>query len=485
MPLLTESNVRHLLRRTEVVDRPARVSELMGLGTIEAAVDNVMDVAANPPSASFESIPANEWWSQGVRLGEFWMDEMARARRPFGERMAFFWHGHLCSALDKVNSAGMMREQVDLYRRRGLGTSANGGSVGELVKTAATQVAMLRYLDNDQNFARSPNQNFARELMELFLLGVGNYTEADVEAATAAWTGHGTVRWDIDEYLWRDEKHDKNPQQFLGRTINQGTANQAGNEMIDVVLGLGTAGSGIVPVGANTGRQTNAVAAEFLTFKLWQEFGEAASGSVPGNVRAAMAAALTANGFAIRPWVRSMLTHDDFYTPATRTGLVRQPVEYAVALMVAVGLKAEQAAPHWRLDPAGQRPLYPPNVSGWKPNGYWVNASTMGARQGMVQNCLWALTGDQWWNGDNGVIQIGTDPSHRFKKIELEGRWQTKTDPIPDVDFVDRLSSYAGLQVSTDVRTKILGFLADDAVEPWMRLDAIHLLLTAPDMHIA
>ena len=97
--------------------------------------------------------------------------------RPFQERMAFFWHSHFCSDLGKVGSAVLMREQIDLWRREGL------GNIRSLATTMSTQVAMIRYLDNNQNKASSPNQNFARELMELFLLGVGNYTEADVESS--------------------------------------------------------------------------------------------------------------------------------------------------------------------------------------------------------------------------------------------------------------------------------------------------------------
>ena len=138
-----------------------------------------------------------------------------------------------------------------------------------------------------------------------------------------------------------------------------------------------------------------------------------------------------------------MLTHDDFYATSTKTGLVRQPVEYAVANLIALGLTAEDAAQLWLLDRTGQRPLYPPNVSGWKPNGYWVNASAMGARQQFVQGCLWAQRRDTW-DGDNGYIQFGPDPANRFTKVEIEGRWQTGTDPIPDVEFVDRLIDYDG-----------------------------------------
>ena len=226
MPTLNEANVRHLLRRTEIVDRPERVRAILdnsAITTIDDAVDDVMNVPADPPSASFSGVPADSNWQRGVRLAEHWMDRMATEERSFGERMAFFWHGHLCSELGKVESASAMREQIDLYRRRGLGPPADGSSIDELVKTMSVQVAMLRYLDNDQNFATSPNQNFARELMELFLLGVGNYTEADVEAATAAWTGHTRPRWDIDEYVFDADRHDDNPQTVPGANDQRGS----------------------------------------------------------------------------------------------------------------------------------------------------------------------------------------------------------------------------------------------------------------------
>ena len=385
MPAFTEANVRHLLRRTEVVDRPDRVDALMGTGSISAAVADVMSVRADPPSASFAGV-ADSNWRSGIRISEHWLDQMATITRPFGERMAFFWHGHICSELGKINSAVEMQQQIDLFRRSGV-----NGNISALVKEAAIQVAMLKYLDNDRNYKDSPNQNFARELMELFLLGVGNYTEADVEAATAAWTGHGRPRWDVNEYRYEPEQHDTTPQTFLGQRINDGTGEGAANETIDVILGTGGKRTGTVPAGAEINRNmdTNIVAADFLSKKLWQEFGEAASGGVPSGVAAAMRSALIDSGFDIRPWVTAMLNHDDFYAESTKTGLVRQPVEYSVALLVATGLSASDGAPLYLLDRAGQQPLYPPNVSGWKPNGYWVNASAMGARQELANSMLW------------------------------------------------------------------------------------------------
>ena len=339
-PALNEANVRHLLRRTEFVDRNERVTELLALGSIANAVDNVLAVPANPPSVVFTR---TENWERGEELTHFWLDRMAGgASRPFQERMALFWHGHFCSDLSKVNSALLMQQQIDLWRREGL------GNIRSLAKTMSTQVAMIRYLDNNQNQMTSPNQNFARELMELFLLGVGNYSEADVEASTLAWTGH-TDQWneELTAYRWRNDWHDGRPKTYLGRTINTVNTTEAdrrghGFETIDVVLG-----NGIVPTTAdnvaNRGRPTRDVAAEFLSTKLWNGF--ATEGVPPAAVLTAMRTALVSNDFAVVPWVRAMLTHEGFYADSVKNGLVRTPVEYVVALLHATGMNSAVGNP--------------------------------------------------------------------------------------------------------------------------------------------
>jgi uncharacterized protein (DUF1800 family) len=480
VPTLNEANVRHLLRRTEFVDRNDRVAYLLTLGSIEAAVDDIMNIAPNPPSASFAGIDPAENWRQGVRISEHWLDQMARTARPFGERMAFYWHGHICSELGKVNSGTFMREQIDLFRTRGLGTASHSGNISSLMVDMSLQVAMLRYLDNDRNVADSPNQNFARELMELFLLGVGNYNESDVEASTAAWTGH-TAHWDTGAYTFSARDHQNAPQWFLGKTINAGNRpySQSGFETIEVVLGTGPLGSGTVPAGAdkNVGRPTNQVAAEFLSKKLWQNFGEAASGSVPSGVLASMTSALLSTGFSIRPWVRAMLVHNDFYADATKIGLVRQPVEYVVALMAATGLPAEKAGQLWLMERTGQQLLYPPNVSGWRPNGYWVNASAMGARQQLVEGCMWRLT-ETTWDGAGGYIDL---PFGQLTKSWLESASRTSTE------VVDRVLVLTGLaaRISAAARQRIIAHLDSPEIHRWMRFDALMLVLSSPEMHVA
>jgi uncharacterized protein (DUF1800 family) len=496
VPALDEANVRHLLRRTECVDRQWRVDTLMGLGSIEAAVDDVMNVPSNP-SALRSTAAEDEGWLQGIQIVEDWMQRLVSDTHSFGERMAVFWHGHLCSEYSKSGGAAPMREQIDLYRSRGLGGSGATGNVGDLVKTASLQVAMLRYLDNDRNFADSPNQNFARELMELFLLGVGNYTEADVEASTAAWTGHGVDR-ETGSYQWQPDGHDDSAQSMLGRTINNGAAVNGGFDTIDVILGTGTVGAGAIPndatIVANRGRSVPQVAAEFLSMKLWQEFGEADSRGVPTGALAAMRSALVDSGFDIRPWVRAMLVHDDFYADATKNGLVRTPVDFSVALMHATGQPADRVSQTYLMGRAGQRLLFPPNVSGWKPNGYWVNVSAMEARNRLVQGHIWR-TFDNFWESEwnerfRDYLEL---PGGRFYRHEL---WDWPGDhpdgpaaqpAVTSVDLVDRLISYMDLQLSAAARQNVVDYCEGRAAADDLgsRLDAVHLLLLSPELHVA
>jgi uncharacterized protein (DUF1800 family) len=287
----SHSDVAHLLRRTEFVARSERVTTLVGLPSLAAAVDDVMAVPGSPGGPT---MTASAEWERSEQFMRFWFDRMAHdSPRPFQEKMALFWHGHFCSDLPKVGSADLMADQIGLFRWFGLGNFRN------LAISMATQPAMLRYLDNNKNLASSPNQNFARELLELFLLGVGNYNEADVEAATAAWTGH-TDDYVAKSYVWRPDWHDGRPKPFLGATINNGgDPVHHGAETIHVALSTGR-----VPLdaakAANRGRWTREVAAEFMSRKLWYFF----AGTEPSpDVIAGLRAVALDNNFEVRPWV--------------------------------------------------------------------------------------------------------------------------------------------------------------------------------------
>lgn len=480
MPSKNERNVRHLLRRTEFIDRQSRVDELMALDSFEDIVDNILDVSPNPPSLVFQNTGDDENWRRGQELAHYWFNRMANdSPKPMQEKMALFWHGHLVSEIGKVGSAELMREQIDLYRQDGL------GNVRDMVKVMATQVAMLRYLDNNRNEADSPNQNFARELMELFLLEVGNYTEADVEAATAAWTGHSD-NWETGEYVWLDDLpkqpwtpiyHDSSVKQFLGQTINViSDPKLHGAETIDVILG-----NGVVPAGAdkahNRGRPTNRVAAEFLSRKLWVDF---ANQTPPAAVIAAMSDTFVTADFDVRPWVRTMLLRDEFYTDDVLSGLVRSPIDWIVSMLYAFNLRSEDATPTWLLANTGQEILRPPNVSGWKINGYYVNASAMEARARIAQGFAWTAHIDYWDEG--GYLQFRHGRLTRDELVDSSG-WPDYVPTMSDEQFVDTLASLMEVALEPTSRQHLIDHSA--AGGRWDRNDLIFLILLAPELHVA
>ena len=213
MPV-SDDDLAHLLRRTEFVVRPARFASLKAMATLAEVVDDIIDFApnGNPPlPAYFQSEDTNSGWDQYVEGCNFWINNMVSKPRPFQEKMTLFWHGHFVSAWWDVGKGFHMMQQTQMYRQNALGNFLT------LTQAMAIDRAMLVYLSNAQNVKGSPNQNFARELMELFTLGVGNYTEGDVEAAARAWTGYNA---DWPEYVstFYPDRHDTGQKTFFGTT---------------------------------------------------------------------------------------------------------------------------------------------------------------------------------------------------------------------------------------------------------------------------
>lgn len=454
----------------------------MTLGSIPAAVDNILSVSGNPPSVTYTSLGEGEGWERGVELTHFWFDRMAHdSQRPMQEKMALFWHGHFVSNIDKVGDVERMQEQIDLYRRESL------GNIRDIALTMSTQIAMLRYLDNDSNKKETPNQNFARELLELFLLEVGNYNEADVEAATAAWSGHAVDR-ETGEYFWRDDRpkhawepeyHDNSVKRFLGRTINNGGDPKLhGDETIEVVFG-----NGIIPANAaniaNRGRPSREVAAEFLSRKLWIDF---ANQTPPPAVVRAMRDVLLNNGFDVAPWVRVMLTSEEFYDDSVKTGLVRSPIDWMVSMLYASGARSSDAAPIWLMGRMGQEPLRPPNVAGWKTNGYFVNASAMGGRARASQAFAWNSLRTYWRDDGSGYIQLRNG---RLTQAELIERtpYPDSVPTMTDASVVDKLLDLMELRISAAGRRHIIGHLGRGSV--WSRDQAVLAIYLLPELHLA
>ena len=364
------TQVAHLLRRTEYVAKPSRVLALSQPAVTRAnAVDDILNVGGAVPLPSYIDHDIDgEGYNQWTFAVQWWMDRMIDAPKPIQEKMAFFWHGHFCSSWDKVNSAWAMMNQNKLFRDQAF------GNFRAMTQTMALQPAMLFYLDNLDNVKTSPNQNFARELMELFTLGVvdengvPNYTEDDVTAGARAWTGHG-INWTTYDYKFWTGDHDYGSKTFMGVARNWN-----GPDIINYLLQENTA--------------KKLVACKFLTRKLWEFF---AYQNPSQALVAELAQVLYDNDFAIKPWVRAMLMHDEFYSTTAMQGLVKSPVDFVVACHYYTGYRGANTNPQWYVDSMGQEPFAPPNVAGWKTNAYWVNTSVFGARAEFARDVTWRL----------------------------------------------------------------------------------------------
>lgn len=423
----------HLLRRTEYVARPARMTELAA-ATPEEAVDNILNVTVPVDLPTYlQSDVENQGYDQYVYATKWWIDRMVDSPRPMLERMTFFWHNHFCSSWDKVNSARLMMAQNKLFRDQAF------GNFRALAHQMALQPAMLLYLDNVDNVKSSPNQNFARELMELFSIGVGNYTEDDVTAGARAWTGHG-INWTTYDYQFRATEHDNTNKTFMGVTRNWD-----GPQIIDFLLQENTT--------------TKLLACKFLTRKWWEQF---AYKSPSDALVAECAQVLFDNDLEVKPWVRYMLLHSEFYSAAAIRGVVRSPVEFVVACMWHTGYRSATLNPQWYVDGMGQVPYAPPNVSGWKTHGYWVNTSVFGSRAEFARSITWKLRN----NGANDISKGKT----------------------PD-QAIDTLTTMFDLQLDPVTRQALLDFIAvQRQKEPWVGWwEATNLLtmgMLAPEFHV-
>lgn len=274
-----------------------------------------------------------------------WLEAMVAGEQPLLERMAWFWHGHFVSAMDKVRVARLMVEQVRLFRGKGM------GDFSELVTAATTDPAMMIYLDLRTSTGEQPNENYARELMELFTLGEGNYTEADVQALAAALTGW-TLRLTEMEARFVPRRHDDTPGRLLG---------------VDGVHDLSTALAAVLQQPALPSFVARSLAAELL-------------GSVDDEVVAGLADAFAAD-LDIGALVAAALTAG---LTGASTPIVLGPVPWYVIARRVTGAAPPEREVLQLLRAAGQLPMLPPNVAGWPGGRAWFAASSLVARTNLA-----------------------------------------------------------------------------------------------------
>ena len=358
----TRADVAHLLRRAGFGGTTAEVDALATKASWAAVVDAVLDTSANPA----DTIPAlvddtdDEYYGAWVAAVHYWLDRMATTPTPLVEKITLFWHGVLTSSTEGPLTRLVFR-QVKTYRSLGL------GDIHALMQAMAVDPAMLDYLDNDENVAEQPNENFARELMELFTLGNAMFAESDVIAMARAWTGHGTTD-DGEHYEFHASDHDTGTKTLFGITKNwNGPA-----AITEIVRGV-----------------KQPVCARYLAGRLWSFF---AYPNPPATLLDELQAALITADMNVKAFLRVVFLRPEFRLATTRTALVRSPIEWIVAIMRATGMAATDLHPEWWMDRLGQTMYQPPNVSGWKQNGAWISSSAQWAKGSYADSVRWLAT---------------------------------------------------------------------------------------------
>jgi uncharacterized protein (DUF1800 family) len=356
----------------------ARLHRRAGLGLaageIDAAAERGFDAEAArllDPDAAGIPAPGDAWdgvdltFQKGavaataVTMMHGWVNRMATTAWPLEDRMAWFWHGQFVSALSKVRLPLAMATQIRLFQSSGL------GSFPALVKAVSVDPAMLLYLDGTTSTGTAPNENYGRELLELFTLGRGNYTEADVHAGAVALTGWHVDRADPSRSAFASRRHDDSAQTYLGA---------GGVHDVDSVVAAISA---------------QPACASFIAGKVARDI----LGPTVGNdVVADLAARFTASGLDIRTLVAVAV--DKLRAGVDGGPVVLAPVPWLVMALRATGATLAPRPLSAGLKAAGQVPLLPPNVGGWPHGDAWYGSATVVARFNLAGNVAAAAPRD-------------------------------------------------------------------------------------------
>jgi uncharacterized protein (DUF1800 family) len=319
-----------------------------------------------------------------------WLKRMAFGPRPLQEKLTLFWHGHFATSAVKVRDAYFMWLQIDTFRQ-----NASGNWL-DLLKATARDPAMLIWLDQAQSRREHPNENFARECMELFTLGEGHYTEKDVTEAARAMTG-----WSIDRvaetYRYRPRIHDDGVKTIFGQT-----GNWNGDDVLDAIV-------------------AQPQAARFITGKLWKFF---ASDDPDSGLIDALADAFRNGGNNFAPFLRAMFSCEEFYADAVMRSQIKSPVQWLVNSVRLLQRDLPPPLVSTQMTKAlGQDLLLPPNVKGWDGGLSWITTNTLLARYNqaailvMGQGNLGAQGGDR--PGQKLIAAVANEQARRLSPADV------------------------------------------------------------------
>ncbi|MDE3009548.1 MAG: DUF1800 domain-containing protein [Pseudomonadota bacterium] len=367
------------------------------------------------------------------RIAYWWADRMLRTRHPLVEKMALFWHGHFATHEDKVRDWRKMLQQLELFQRQGL------GNFRSLMIAVAQDPAMLAFLDAGVNVKGRPNENFAREIMEMFTMGVGHYSEHDIREAARAFTG-----WNYEgaRFVVRADQHDDGDKEVFGQ---HGAFD--GVQVIDLIL-------------------QQPATADYLAGRIYRylvrEEADAATVHRLGEV-------LRANHYDIAPLLETILLSRDFYSSASTGTRIKSPVELVVGTYHRLGLHEIPGMPDFNevTRALGQHLLHPPTVAGWAYGAGWITPGLLMERGNFAHDVLFP---DFLAPSNDRYPQINVGPEVRAVHERLRRGMDVSAATLPpgeasagaamaestrkgdrDEDFNTRYGSYRGWQQAVQV----------------------------------
>ena len=353
------------------------------------------------------------------RLGYWWANRMLTTPRPFQEKMTLFWHGHFATTEEKVRDYRKLQIQNELLRQHAT------GHFRDLMVAVAKDPAMLAFLDAGVNLKGAPNENFAREIMELFTMGVGNYTEQDIKEAARAFTG-----WNYQglKFVINPSQHDDGV-----KTVLHQTGRFNGEQVIDILL-------------------AQPVTAEYIAGKLYRYF---VREDLAPAYQQQLGKLLRDSRYDIAAFMETVLLSTDFYSEDSVATRIKPPVELVISTFKKMGLKAVPGIPDFneQTELLGQKLFYPPNVAGWAHGKSWITPGLLLARGNVIYDTVFPpidfVPADRV---PNGLYQInpvadklaqGQDITTATKpEGKNMGEMSMSNQGDRDEDFNTRLASY-------------------------------------------
>jgi uncharacterized protein (DUF1800 family) len=360
------------------------------------------------------------------RLGLWWATRMLVTARPLEEKLTLFWHGHFATGDVKVRDYRMMWRQNEMLRARA------SGDLRALLVGILQDPAMLVYLDNGENIKQHPNENFGRELLELFTMGVGNYTERDVREAARAFTGWTN---DVLAFKFDREQHDFGEKTFIGRT-----GPLDGTDIIDAIL-------------------AQPVTAEFVAAKLYRFL---VRDPVSPAVRTELGRGFRSSGYRMKPLLKRIFLSRDFYSAPSVATQIKSPVTLIVSTYKKLGLRELPTLPDFgrMTGGLGQLLFDPPNVAGWAGGRTWITPATLLQRGNLFRDVLFPDTTafrppDRQMPATYARVGENLKKGMNITEATKEGTGDAESNMMADrdEDYNTRYASYRGYLMAFE-RTK-------------------------------